>query len=376
MKMRLWVAVALLAAVSSPFAQSSAIATAEHRVRVVSKVPSIAGQTVELYVRERFRQEAKAVPPVDRVVLFVHGAGTPAEVAFDVPRADYSWMAYLANAGFAVYAMDTSGYGRSVRPAPMNDPCNLSQEQQKQFVPALIPSPCPATYPGQVTTLASDWHDIDAVVDYIRATRKVDRVSLVGWSLGGPRAGGYAAQHPEKVHRLVLLSPAYSREAPSEPPALPSPGTVFNSQSRAEFDANWDRQVGCPNQVDPAVRDAVWTEMLASDPVGSKWGTGVRRAPNTTTWGWNAQMIGSLRAPTLMVAGALDRQVPPDRVKTAFNDLGASDKVLLDLGCASHNALWETNHLLLFAASREWLSTGTVNGARQGVVTIGYPKTE
>jgi len=116
--------------------------------------------------------------------------------------------------------------------------------------------------------------------------------------------------------------------------------------------------------------------MLASDPVGSKWGTGVRRAPNTTTWGWNAEMIGHTRTPTLMVAGALDRQVPPDRVKVAFSDLGASDKVLLDLGCASHNAMWETNHLLLFAASRDWLTTGTVNGARHGPVTMGYPKPE
>jgi pimeloyl-ACP methyl ester carboxylesterase len=254
----------------------------------------------------------------------------------------------------------------------MNDPCNLSPEQQKQFVPALIPAPCPASYPGQLTTIASDWHDIDAVVDHIRSSRKVEKVSLVAWSLGGPRAGGYAAQHPHKVHRLVLLAPAYNRDARAEPPTLPNPGTVFNTQSRAEFDANWDRQIGCPHQVDPAVREVVWKEMLASDPVGATWGAGVRRAPSTTTWGWNAEMIGKTRTPTLMVAAALDRQVPPDRVKAAFADLGAPDKVLLDLGCASHNAMWEGNHLLLFSASLEWLTKGTVEGKREGVVSMGY----
>ena len=63
-------------------------------------------------------------------------------------------------------------------------------------------------------------------------------------------------------------------------------------------------------------------------------------------------------------------------MKTAFSDLGAPDKVLLDLGCASHNALWEANHLLLFAASRQWLTSGTVNGTRHGVVTMGHPKSE
>jgi pimeloyl-ACP methyl ester carboxylesterase len=375
MKMLVTVAVVLLVVGQVPSAQSSRLAIAEHKVSVTSTVPAIAGQTVEIYVRERFLGNA---PPTslapNHVVLFVHGAGTPAEVAFDVPHGDYSWMAYLANAGFDVFAMDTSGYGRSVRPAAMNDPCNLSPEQQKAFVPALIPAPCPATYPGQLTTIASDWHDIDAVVDHIRALRKVEKVSLVAWSLGGPRAGGYAAQHPEKVHRLVLLAPAYNREAKSEPPPLPNPGPVFNTQSRAEFDANWDRQVGCPSQVDPVVRETVWKEMLASDPVGAKWGTGVRRAPATTSWGWNAAAIGGTKAPTLMIAAALDKQVPAERVQAAYADHGATDKVLLDLGCSSHNAMWEANHLLMFKASLDWLTKGTVEGTRSGVVKLGYPK--
>jgi pimeloyl-ACP methyl ester carboxylesterase len=369
------VAVVLAAVAVRSSAQSMKVLVAEHRVRVTSAVPAIAGQAPEIYVRERVRDDVTATGvAADRVVLFVHGAGTPAEVAFDVPHGDYSWMAYLANAGFDTFAMDTSGYGRSVRPAPMNDPCNLAPEQQARFVPALIAAPCPATYPGQLTTIASDWHDIDGVVDHIRALRKVEKVSLVAWSLGGPRAGGYAARHPEKVHRLVLLAPAYNREAPAEPPTLPRPGPAFNTQSKEEFDANWDRQIGCANQVDPMVRAAVWKEMLASDPVGAKWGPGVRRAPATTTWGWNAASIGATKAPMLLVAAALDKQVPADRVRAAYEDLGAADKVLLDLGCSSHNAMWEANHLLMFKASLEWLTTGAVGGTRKGEIRLGYPK--
>ena len=376
MKSSISLAAVVLAVVAEPLSgQAQRILTVDHKVTVTSIVPALAGKTVELYVRERYSPDTKinAIAP-DRVVLFVHGAGTPAEVAFDVPHSDYSWMAYLAKAGFDVFAMDTTGYGRSVRPAEMNDPCNLSAEQQKQFVPSLIPAACEAKYAGQMTNLGSDWHDIDAVVDHIRRLRKVEKVSLIAWSLGGPRAGGYAAQHPDKVNRLVLFAPAYNRNAPATPPALPNPGTVFNTQSRAEFDANWDRQLGCPNQFDPAVREVVWKEMIASDPVGAKWGSGVRRAPSTTTWGWNAAMIGGTKIPTLMIAGAHDRQVPPDRVKAAFDDVGAADKVLVDLGCASHNAMWESNHTLMFAASLEWLTKGTVDGARNGVVRMGYPK--
>ena len=367
-------AVVLFGAASAA-GQNSNILTFEHKVQVKSTVPALDGRTVDLYVRERASASLKRDAVAgDRVVLFVHGAGTPAEVAFDVPHSDYSWMAYLANAGLDVFSMDTTGYGRSVRPEQMDDPCNLAPEQQKQFVPALIKAPCEPTYPGQLTNIASDWNDINAVVDHIRKLRRVEKVSLVAWSLGGPRAGGYAARYPDKVHRLVLLSPAYNRATPTEPPALPNKGVVFNTQSRTEFDANWDRQLGCPNQVDPAVREVVWSEMIKSDPVGAKWGSGVRRAPSTTTWGWNAAMLAGMKTPTLMIAAALDKQVLPERVRNAFDDLGSSTKVLLDLGCSSHNAMWESNHLEMFAASRDFLIKGEVDGVKNGVVRIGYPK--
>jgi len=229
--------------------------TIDHYVRVRSTVPAIAGQEVPIYVRERVLAGAalRGGAGGDRVALFVHGAGTPAEVAFDVPQADYSWMAFLANAGFDVFAMDTTGYGRSFRPAAMNDPCNLAKDRQAPFVKA----PCAPSYGHALTTIASDWNDIDAVIDYIRALRRVERVSLLGWSLGGPRAGGYASQHPEKVQKLVLLAPAYTRGGAAAAPAkLPPDGVPMNTQSREEFFANWDRQVGCPARCSRRIRSA------------------------------------------------------------------------------------------------------------------------
>ena len=345
----------------------------DHYVGVKSTVPSIAGQQAHIYVRERVSAGVLARGAVgDKVAVFVHGAGTPAEVAFDVPSGDYSWMAYLANAGFDVFSMDTSGYGRSTRPSAMDDPCNLAAEQQALFVPGLIAAPCKPSYPNQLTNIGSDWNDIGAVVDYVRALRHVDKVNLLAWSLGGPRAGGFAAQHPDKVLKLVLLAPAYNRAAEPVAPQLPRPGTTFNTQSRSEFIANWDRQVGCQAQYDPGVRDVVWSEMLASDPVGATWGTGVRRAPSTTTWGWNAAAAAKMMMPVLIFAGIHDKQVPPDRVRPLYDDLGASQKVLVDLACSSHNAMWEKNHLLMFGASLDWLTKGAVGETKQGVVKLGY----
>jgi pimeloyl-ACP methyl ester carboxylesterase len=347
----------------------------DHYVQVHSTVPAIAGQTTQIYVREvvragvALRDTGRDAGSADRVVLFVHGAGTPAEVAFDVPYQDYSWMGYLARAGYDVFAMDMTGYGRSTRPAAMNDPCNLSREQQL----TLIAAPCSATYGQQMTTLASDWNDIGTVVDHLLAIRHVDRVAMVAWSLGGPRAAGYAALHPEKVRKLVLLAPAYNRDASGQAPAqVPANGAAMTTQSHDEFAANWDRQVGCPDQYEPATSQAVWAAMMDSDPVGATWGTGVRRAPQVTSWGWNGAVVAKMRTPVLMVTGAHDKQVPSERVRNLYQDLGSSQKVLVDLACSSHNAMWEKNHLLLFKASLEWLTKGTVNGSEQGTLKLGY----
>ena len=358
------------------FAEDSGqILTIDHYVRVKSNVPAIAGQMTQIYVRERSKAGTtlRSSNLSDRVILFVHGAGTPAEVAFDVPYQDYSWMAYLASANFDVFSMDMTGYGRSTRPASMNDPCNLSQEQQKTFVPGFIASPCASSYSRNLTTIASDWNDIDSVVDYIRGLRHVDRVSLIGWSLGGPRAGGYAARHPDKVQKLVLLAPAYGRMSSAEAPAVvPAEGVAMNTQSHDEFTANWDRQVGCSEQYDVGAAQSVWANMLQSDPVGATWGPGVRRAPQTTSWGWNQSIAAKTQIPTLMVAGVHDKQVNPDRVRELYADLGTHHKVFIDLGCSSHNAMWEKNHTILFRASLEWLTRGSVNGSEEGMLRLGY----
>ena len=92
----------------------------DHYVHVNSTAPSMAGQAAQVYAREvvlastGLRQGGLG----DRVILFIHGAGTPAEVSFDAGYQDYSWMAFLARAGFDVFGMDMTGYGRSTRPAP------------------------------------------------------------------------------------------------------------------------------------------------------------------------------------------------------------------------------------------------------------------
>jgi pimeloyl-ACP methyl ester carboxylesterase len=355
--MRSWiVSLTAMAALVAP-ALAAQTVSRDHYVSVTSQVPAIAGQTAKLYVRERALPSVMRRGAGDRVVLFVHGAGTPAETSFDVPYQDYSWMGYLAAAGYDVFSVDMTGYGRSTRPPQMDDKCNLSPELQKGFGVG-----CPQTYPGALTSIGSDWNDITAAVDYITRLRHVAKINLIAWSQGGPRAGGWTAQHPDRVARLVLLAPAYNRATKPDMP-LPQTGPGFNTQSRAEFIANWDRQASCTGQYDPQAADAVWSDMLASDPVGAKWSPPVRRASiSAYSPGWTTQMVKGMTTPTLMVSGENDKQVNPDRVRDLYADIGSSRKAFVELGCSAHAAMWEKNHLALFAASLEWLDKGTVQG--------------
>lgn len=350
------------------------ILSIDHYVTQVSAAPSIEGQHTQLYVRERVRSTIDRRPRNlrDRVVLFVHGSGTPAEVAFDVPLPGYSWMEYLARAGFDVFSVDMTGYGRSTRPNVMNDPCNLPEQSQRDLGIGIAEGPCPPSYVGGATTIESDWADIDRVVDYLRELRDVDRVHLIGWSQGGPRAGGYAARHPDKVGRLVLLAPSYTRDSPSGPPETPDQRAPMSSQSRADFEDYWNTPHNCPNQREEIVGLTIFSEMLKSDPIGATWGPGIRRAPIISVRGWNRETVASSEAPLLAIAPAHDASVAPERVFQLHEDYGARDNVLIDLGCATHGAMWESVHDLLFAASLEWLRDGTVNGKSSGTLRMGY----
>jgi esterase/lipase len=83
-------------------------------------------------------------------------------------------------------------------------------------------------------------------------------------------------------------------------------------------------------------------------------------------------MVGKMQMPVLMVSGVHDKQVPQQRVRDMYADLGSPHKVFVDLACSSHNAMWEKNHLLLFQASLEWLTKGSVTGKEQGELKLGY----
>src|SRR5260370_32091482 len=114
---------------------------------------------------------------------------------------------------------------------------------------------------------------MSTVVDSLRDRRGVDRVSLTGTSDGGFRAGSSAARHPEKVDKVVLYSPVYFRNTPSErPDEYPRPGAPIRLLTRSILEQTYDAQVHYPGQVEPGGRDALWQPIQDRDPLGRTWG--------------------------------------------------------------------------------------------------------
>jgi pimeloyl-ACP methyl ester carboxylesterase len=339
--------------------------TRDHFVPHVSTVPANAGQLVGLHVREKVASNARGAM---RVVLFVHGATVPSVPDFDLDYKTYNWMAYLARAGFRVYAMDHTGYGGSPRPM-MDDPSNVNPKQQDIVTPRPLKGPAVPNYPYQLNTIRSDWDEIDTVVDWLREKDGVRRISIIGWSAGGPRVGGYVAQHPDKIHRVVLYAPSPTL-AGLQIPEQPGPGFPVSLQTREDLEKlRWDPDVRCPGQLDPGIRDVVWKAIMQWDRVGASWGPaeGVMRGRTATRFGWPPELAAKVVAPTLVMVGEFDRL---DERRQVYEQIRSKDKVFLNVSCGSHFMLWEKQHAALHLASKEWLAHGHVKRVRHGEIRV------
>jgi pimeloyl-ACP methyl ester carboxylesterase len=364
-------AAALMGACHMAGRSAGGLRTIEHKVPHVSTVPAIKGEPVRIFVREKVAASPSVTPRP--VVLMVHGGVSPSTLAFDVNHSSYSWMSYLARAGFDVFAMDMTGYGKSARPK-MDDPCNVGPAQQKTLLSKTLKEPCKPSYEYELVNRQSEHDELDRVIEYIRKLRGVATVNLLGWSGGGYRIGTYTAEHPEKVEKLVIFASSnYSRKNPSEPPSeIPRPGFPITIQSREVAEKRWLPFAKCADQVEPGMPERVWQLSRQHDPGGMAWGPGVMRAPTRTYWGWNAAEAKRIKAPTLVMVGEFDALNPSN--KELYEDLGAERKVFVSVACGSHFAVWEKSHTLLHEASRLWLTHGSFNGATSGEFKMSLAK--
>ena len=127
------------------------------------------------------------------VVVFLHGSGSGA-CGHSNFKGNYP---ALVEAGYRVILPDLIGYGYSDKPADVDYPLSLFIECVKQTLDAI----------------------------------GVDKYTLVGNSLGGAIALGYALDHPATVDKLVLMAPGGVEDQPDyfKMPAMAFMKEVFMS---------------------------------------------------------------------------------------------------------------------------------------------------
>jgi pimeloyl-ACP methyl ester carboxylesterase len=297
-----------------------------------------------LYVRNKHLAGAARFGPA-KTVLFVHGATYPASTAFDLELGGKSWMDELARQGFDVYLVDLTGYGRSSRPAAMKQPPEAGE-------------------PIETTDLAVA--DVGRVVDQVLKQTENSKLNLIGWSWGTTIMAGYAAEHPDKVERLVLYAPLWVTGA--TPPANPAkPGAYRLVTRQAAFDRwmNGVPEAKKASLIPPGWFDT-WVEAtFATDPTTTSRTPASLRAPTGTFydaaryWGQNKPTWDPLKitVPIMLVVGEWDRDTPPSRAQTLFPLLtNAPWKQLVVIGEATHTMMMEKNRQQLFDAVDEFLT--------------------
>ncbi|MGO9337606.1 MAG: alpha/beta fold hydrolase [Terracidiphilus sp.] len=206
-------------------------------------------------------------------VVLVHGLGGRAE--------DWRKLApYIAKAGFRVYLPDLIGYGRSQKPADFSYSVHDEAEVVLGFLDAL----------------------------------GLQRVDLGGWSMGGAIVQHVAADHPERIRRLMLFDSAGLLVLPSWDTGLFTPNT------RAELDQLDDLLMPHPPQVPGFVARDI---LRVSDH--RAWI--IHRAMNTMLTGQDAtdKLLPQLKMPLLIVWGSEDKITPLSLGETMHRMLPQSE---------------------------------------------------
>ncbi|SDU15518.1 alpha/beta hydrolase [Stappia sp. ES.058] len=285
--------------------------------------------------------------PARTPVLFVHGA-TYASRLYDVPHPGASWLKATADAGFAAYALDIRGYGKSH---------SARMEHTK------------APY----ARASAARRDIDDAVNWILARHDRLQLHLVGGSWGSITTASYAAgTGADRVERLVLYAPIFAEkndawlslladpaDASRLNPAFGACRLVTEADTRARWDAEMPEGA---DWRDEDVFQAMVRASLADDPQSPRHEAPAFRAPNGTFVdlfeAFSARPLydpGAIRAPALLIRGGADPTSTRSDALQLFDRLGSEQKHYLEIANGAHFVSAERQAPSVFDATARFL---------------------
>lgn len=144
--------------------------------------------------------------------------------------------------------------------------------------PSLLHSPASSTIPARV---ARAEHFFLSSLESWREASGIDKMVLVGHSLGGYLASAYAVRYPHRVSGLILVSPAGIPHGPEYKRYKPSGEKNDNEKDRDEAAEAVSHELGGGDAEPEAKGEAKqWREQRAQQSLLRKQGTKVM------LWGW------------------------------------------------------------------------------------------
>lgn len=194
----------------------------------------------------------------------------------------------LVPAGYAVHAIDHRGHGKS------------------------------GGKRAYVDRMAHLWSDLDRFVNRVRDRHGGKKLKLLGHSMGGSIAFGYALRHPDKLSGIVLSGPAIG--------AVVSPLQNLIVKALSALAPGLGTISLPPEAVS---RDPAVVEAYVNDPLVTIGKVPARSiAELTAAAKASADRAGAMRLPVLIQHGGQDLLVPPAANHALYDAIGSADKTV------------------------------------------------
>jgi pimeloyl-ACP methyl ester carboxylesterase len=255
-------------------------------------------------VHQKSTTQVKA--PQYRQLIFAHGL-TYSSHEFDVDVKDYSLARFFAKQGYCVWLFDVTGYGQSSRPAD-----------------------------GFIVDTDFAVQDLKAIVQHVRKTMSVDKISLFGWSWGTIVAARMASDRPDWVQNMVLYAPIYSRLGSNPPKDAWHQNTWKHAASDFVLDDKTD--------IDYRFVD----EVVAATFLSNCWRFDGRSSPNggrhdlLTNSGKMLFDMSKILSPVLLIGGSKDPLLNWPKLNQGFAQIAQQPgNKLIKLDGGSHILMLE-----------------------------------
>ena len=227
-----------------------------------------------------FYQRWRPVGEPKAVLAIVHGFGEHSGRYGNV-------VDWLVPKGYAIYAFDLRGHGRS---------------------------------PGQRSYI-NRWEeyreDVRAFLTFVQGQEPGRPLFLMGHSMGGLIVLDYALHYPEGLQGVIASGPALAQVGVS--PVVMTLGRLLSRLwPRFTLDTRLDATA--------ISRDPKVVEAYVNDPLVHSVGTARLGAEMTKTMEWVNEHAADLRVPLLVLHGGADRLVPPEASRAFFERVALEDK--------------------------------------------------